>query len=261
MRKLGGMVIGLVVAGLASAASAATFQYGYGANNATANAAPAGGQAQAVFTLSGADLIVTLTNETTASVGNGAELTAVYWNSNTVGGTFTKVELGSGSFVLVNNDGVHYTSGTPLGADANSGQTGWYGFGNNINLDTGQQYALSSTGVTTWVTPTLALNGMKSTDPGAPSPNSPDGPAGGLVGSGGVSSNLYKFAVVQNSLVFTISNVGANFDLNTINNVQFQYNTSRATSSPVPVPAAAWMGLSSLAGLGLMRLRRKNRAN
>jgi hypothetical protein len=263
---VGRVAAAMIVASLAGAASAAsvTFEYGGGANNATANAAPAAGDAQAVFTLSGSDLVVTLSNLSTAVTGNGAELTAVYWNSDTISGTFSSVALAAGSSVLY--DGGSYTSGDHLSGDANvKGKqgTGWYGFGNNIGLDTGQQYALTGTGVTASPTPYLSLLGEASTDPlySGYNPNNPDGPAGGLVGTGGAGANLDKFAVVKNSLVFTISGMGSTFDLSSINNVQFQYNTSRANNNVVPVPAAAWMGLSSLAGMALIRFRRKLRGN
>jgi hypothetical protein len=261
MRKhVGGLAVAVIVAGLASAASAATFQYGFGANNATADAAPADGMAQVEFTLDGANLKVTLTNVSSAVTGNGAELTAVYWNSDANSGTFTSVALNAGSSVLFG--GASYTSGSHLNGDATNGGAGWYAYGNSVGLDSGQQYALSAAGLNLgYTSPFLSLLGEVSTDPTAPvnaySPNSPNGPAGGLVGSGGAAANLSKFAVVDNSLVFTISGVGAGFDLESIGDVQFQYTTTRANA--VPIPAAAWMGLSGLAGMGLIRLRRKFR--
>jgi hypothetical protein len=260
--RLSLLAVFAAIAAAASSASAATFQYGYGAtDNATANSAPAtGARAQADFSLSGADLIVTLTNLTTDAVGNGSELTAVYWNADANNGSFASVGLNSGSYVLVN--GTQYFSGgvgSPLGGDAGASQAGWYAYGNSLALNTGQQFGLSSAGLDlSYTSPFRSLAG-ESSDTSSYVPPGPDGPNGGIIGAGGVTNNLLNNAVVSNSLIFTISGVGEGFKLDSIKNVEFQYNTTRVETNAVPLPAAAWMGLSTLFGGGLLKLRKKFR--
>jgi hypothetical protein len=256
-KRLGYLALAAAIAATASSVSAATFTYGVGpTDTATANNAPStGAAAQVDFALSGGDLIVTLTNLSTASTGNGSELTAVFWNSDAIGGTFSKVALGGNSSVLYG--GSSFTTGTHLSGDAGSGGAGWYAYGNNLNLDSGQNFGLSSAGLgLSYTLPYLSLNG-ESAPPTFYSPNSPDGPNGGLAGTGGVDSNLASRAVVSNALVFTVSGVGTNFNLGSITDVQFQYNTTRAGASAVPLPAAAWMGFSALVGAGILKARKR----
>jgi hypothetical protein len=260
--RLASLVMFAAMTAAVSSASAATFQYGFGAtDNATANNALfPDAKAQVNFVLSGSDLIVTLTNLTTGTVGNGSELTAVYWNADRNGGTFSSVALGTESFVLLSG-AKYYTGGvgSPLGGAAGSSQAGWYAYGNALNLDSGQQFGLSSAGLgLNYTSPFRSLAG-ESSDTSHLNPPSPDGPNGGIIGTGGVSGNLFDNAVVSNSLIFTIAGVGENFNLGSIQDVQFQYNTTRLETTTVPLPAAAWMGLSTLIGGGLLRLRNKAR--
>jgi len=162
-----------VVAVASSYASAASYSY-------EANDGISGGlDASVTFNLTGTTLTVTLKNLTTSAVTqNGAGLTAVFWDSaKSIGGSFSGVSLASGSSIL---------NGTNS-EDGNGTGTGWFGYSDNANPPTSQTYAVSSAGLgINYTSPIRALNGL-SDPPVSTPPQSPDGPNGSLVGTGGSS--------------------------------------------------------------------------
>ena len=227
--------------------------------------------ASADFQKVGNDLVVTLTNTSTADVENAAQvLTALFW-TGTSGLTPESALLASGSVVYYDNDPV--PNGQPAGGNVggewvynqstgpgssnqgigSSGVGGWFGNGNpkfnGPDLDPpvnvgGVNYGILSAG------------------------DNPGTGNGGITGSGGL---------IKNSVVFTLSGLPANFALSTIANVVFQYGTSQnepryagncvsgtgcsSDSTPVvPVPAALPLLLTALGLGGIASLRRRRKA-
>jgi hypothetical protein len=211
--------------GLASQAHADAVTFtGTGANNLAASA---------TFTLNSGTLTIALTNTSSVVVpDNSSLLTGVFWNSTaTVGGTFSSIGLGSGSYV-----------------DPVNGATGYFAYGTNTGGP--GQYGAFSAGYASWDTMLEGPNGPTKA-------KSPDGPTGGLISSLGLdSSSNVNVTVINNTAVWTITGVNSSFSLSDVNHVSFQYGTAlnetnlHGTPTPVPVPSAVWMGLGLLGCLG-----------
>lgn len=206
--------------------------------------------ASAKFEVSGANLIITLTNTGTADVLVPTDvLTAVFFNVSGSSLSLTRVsaDLASGSSIVG-------TVPSPSTDPMPNGVGGEWAYKSIVGPhSTG--YGVSSTG--------LGLFGPSDCFPGAnlQGPSSPDGVQYGIVsasdnpltGNGGVLGNAF----IKNAVVFTLSGLPVGFDLSRIGNVWFQYGT--ALDEPeyqgdVPTPGA--LALLGMGGLIAARRRR-----
>lgn len=214
------------------------------ANPIVFNASQGDLAASASFEAVGANLIVTLTNTSQFDVDAPPDLlTAVFFEVSGAPLTLTTVSavLAPGSTVLFGGtdpgDVVggeweyedSFANPTPGGADYGIGSAGLNLFGagqmfpgNNLqgppNVD-GMQYGITSAG---------------------------DNPATGNMAVTGAN------ALIKNSVVFTLSGLPANFDVNRIFGVNWQYGTDLSEPN-IPEPATAV--LLALGGLALARRR------
>ena len=256
LKKLtSGILAAIAFAGLAGQASASSVLFSGSSGNLAASAN---------FDLSGTTLTVTLTNTTLTPISQNADLLfSVFWHSDSaIGGTLSSTNLGAGASKYWPNGSA--SAITDL-------DEGGFGYAKSIPTNgggglTNQQYGVSAVGLgVTYDGGLVGLNGA------TPVPNI-DGGDGGLAGvNGGSASNGNKPAIMG-SLVYTITGVSDAFNLNCITNVRFQYGTSftetqipgnppgGTPNNPVPVPAAAWTGLSLLAGMGAIAKLRRRRA-
>jgi hypothetical protein len=200
--------------------------------------------ASAKFAVSGSNLVVTLTNTSTADVlVPTAVLTAVFFdlpggitlsplsallgtgstvffgptNGGDVGGEWAYAALPPATPPPPGNAGIS-SAGLGLFGDANFGGANLQG---PVSVD-GLQYGITSAGDDT---------------------------------TSGNAAVTGKFALIQNEVVFTLSGVDATFDPGTmISNVQFQYGTSLG-EMVVPAPAAALLGAIGLALVAWLKRR------
>ncbi len=236
---------------LATAAHAGSLTYGFSDGTRAATAS---------FAISGGQLLITLSNTSTYDVLVPTDvLTAVYFD-------WTAPPTYPGGF-------------TPVSAIIAPGSV-VYGGPQPVDGNVGGEWAYS--GVVGSVSPGISSSGLSTYGPGnlfgGPNLQGPASPAGleyglasvgddPLTGNGGVSGN----ALIRNSVVFTL-NPGTDLDesfLSRIFNVRVQYGTSPSEPSftlnppqltTVPLPAAAWAGLGTLACIGGARLIRRRSA-
>lgn len=199
-----------------------------------------GRSASADFAVSVNDLIVTLTNTSTADVEIPVfVLTALFFTAD-VNLTPVSALLADGSTVFFGPDGGGNVggewaygsglSGAPLGAiqgisSAGFGLFGAANFGgsnlNNPIAVNGLNYGITSAG-----------DSM-------------------TTGNAEVTGNV---PLINNSVVFTLSGA-TGYDVTNIKDVSFQYGTSLSDPNIVPIPAAAWLLGSGLIGLVAVRRR------
>jgi MYXO-CTERM domain-containing protein len=208
--------------------------------------------ARAEFSLSGGDLVVTLTNTGTGDVLLPVDvLTAILFDvsGSSVSLTRTSAVLGPGSSVFYDSEG--QPAGGVVGGEwaYQSGLSGAPG---------GRSYGISSSG--------LGLFGPGDRFPGpdlAP-PTNPDGLQYGILSasddtSTGNSGILNSDGLIKNAVVFTLGGAGTDFDLHRITNVFFLYGTAIGEGGyeghEVPAPGA--FALLGLGGLLCMRRRRR----
>jgi hypothetical protein len=214
--------------------------------------------AQVEFVRSGSDLIVTLTNTSTADALVPTDiLTAVFFD---VSGnpllTRTSALVPLSSSVLVGNSGADVTPGDRVVG-------GEWSYLNSISDPPGHNEGISSTGVGTF--------GPGNRFPGAnlQGPTSPDGVQYGitsagdnlLTGNGGLSGEH----LIKNAMVFTLSGFGSEPDA-VITAARFLYGTSLdepqfegTVGTIVPEPSAIVLAAVGLASVGLIRLRKRSR--
>lgn len=201
-------------------------------------------EATALFEVSGTDLIITLTNTSSADVLVPADvLTALFFDiTGSPSLTGTSAVLGLGSVV-------HFG-----GTDPGNVVGGEWAFnGALVGAPWSAEYGISSAG--------LGLFGPGDRFPGndlQPPPNV-DGLQYGITSAGdnvatGNAAVTGSNALIQNAVVFTLSGLPMGFDpMTEIGNVSFQYGT--ALDEPnVPTPAGAL--LAPLAGVLAFRRRR-----
>jgi hypothetical protein len=216
--------------------------------------------AQAVFDLTGSTLTITLTNTaTTAATSNGDFLTGVFWNVTTpINGTFTDLQLGSGSVIVPSSD--------------TTGNAGLFGYGSSLSAH-GDSYGLSSAGLNLAYDTLRTINNVTNTS-GQPSP---DGPPGGLIplANGNTSgTNQNQEPEIEDTLVYKITlGPTSTFTLSALDtkSVIFQYGTDLSAEpsfpgttpvgagTPAPLPSSAMGSLvlfGLVAGSSMLRKRR-----
>ncbi len=236
----------LAVAGLAIAASSAqaavVFNFSSGARSA-----------QAVFNTSGSNLVITLTNTATADALVPVDiLTAMLFNVSGGSLALTPVSavLNAGSSIVGKPGAVPAPSTEP----GNAISSEWAYKAALVGAPGSGAYGISSTGIG-FFGPGDRFN----TATNLQGPTSPGGLQYGITtagdnpatGNGDYNAN----ALVKNSVVFTLSGLPANFDLNRITDVTVLYGTS-ATDPFIKVPTP---GSVALLGAGLVVSRRRRR--
>lgn len=207
----------------------------------------AGRSAAALFSTSGTDLVVKLTNTSLVDVTEPVGvLTGVFFD---IGGA--PLSLGRASAI------VPATSTVLFGGTGPGGEVGgeWAYLGGLAGAPRGADYGISSSG--------LGLFGPGDRFPGAnlQGPASPDGLQYGITSAGddpatGNTPVTGTNALIKNEVIFTLTGLPMGFNpLASIGNVSFQYGTdlSEPNDPGVPTPGA----LSALALAGLVATRRR----
>jgi len=192
-----------------------------------------------------------------AAANNGALLTGVFWNvsgSSSIGGTLQSLSLGTGSVVVPSD-----------------GDAGKFVYSTNTGNGAPGKYGAFSSGYADWTSLVAGPNDSLLHDP----PASPDGPDGGLAPSAGwIGGTGEAKVIIQDTAVWNVTGMSAGFSLDQITGVVFQYGTALGDAhygghmlpppnppSPVPLPAAAWAGLTLVGGIsGSRALRSRRRA-
>lgn len=225
--------------------------------------------AEVTFDQSGSDLIITLTNTSSADVLVPSDvLTGVFFQLSTQE-SLTRVSalLNAGSTVFYDPDG------QPVGGVVG----GEFAYKDDVAGSEGPgdgAYGISSTGLDDAFGPGDLFPG-----PDLASPLSPDGPQYGILSAGdntstGNSGVTDSGGMIKNSVVFTLSGLSSNFDLAGVTDVWFQYGTSLAQPSfegeekddsdlpgvPEPASIAAWLLGAGAFGFVLRRRVKKDAA-
>ena len=232
------------VASIAAFGAAGALSYGMTFFGSSGNLA-----AEADFSVVSNQLVVTLTNTSTADVLVPSDvLTAVFFNV-TGDPTFSKV-----SAVVAPGSSVLFGTTDPGGVVG-----GEWAYLNGLSQFSANE-GISSTG--------LGIFGPGDVFPGSnlQGPTSPDGLQYGITSAGdnpltGNTPVTGTNALIKNSVVFTLGNVPVGFELNSIGNVTFLYGTAltepNVPGHPPGVPGP-WAAIPFVFGLaaGLRRRRR-----
>ena len=187
------------------------------------------------------DLVVTLTNTSSADVMNPAQiLTAVFFSVPGSGLAPVSANVASGSWV--NNEGA-------VGAANFPDVDGEWAFAYGINAPGGANAGISSSG--------LGLFGPGDVfgTPNLAGPAEPDGLQYGITSAGddpdSGNTPVTTLPLIQNSVVFILSGWNENWSLSDIGDVFFQYGTSldEPRLGQIPEP-----GVIALLGVGLVGL-------
>ena len=229
-----------------------------------------GREATALFSVSGSDLIVTLTNSSSSDVMVPVDvLTGVFFNSSV-----DITGMSKDSAVVGPTSTVHFDSDDTVGA-GDSVASEW-AYRDDLSQGfsgTTVQYGISSTGLG------LFADGDRF-DLSSPSLDDPDAPNGlnyGILSAGddittgnqkvtGGGSN--EVPLIKNAVVFTLGGVGAGFDpMTQLSDVVFQYGTDLSEphlppngdhpNGEIPEPVTATLSLIAIGAVGLGSLRRR----
>ncbi|MCC6322154.1 MAG: hypothetical protein IT438_12045 [Phycisphaerales bacterium] len=201
--------------------------------------------ASATFDTSGTDLVITLTNTSSADAGVPSEmLTGIFFD---IAGAALSL---SRSSVLLDAGSIVLNDPAPAGGIV-GGEFGYRG--GLAGAPHGAAYGVSSSG--------LGLFGPGDLFPGPDlePPASPDGVQYGLTTASDPGNNNNGGAsvpLIRNAVVITLGGLPANFDpFASIHNISFQYGTGLDEPNLyVPAP-----GASGLLALGALALRRRRR--
>ncbi len=223
----------------ASSASAGMVTWSFSSGNAAA---------EATFDTSGTDLLVTLTNTSTADVLVPVDvLTGVFFDiaGSPLALMRTSATLNAGSIVLF---------GT---TDPGGVVGGEWAYKGGLSGPHSAAYGISSSG--------LGLFGSGDLFPGSDlqSPTSPDGLQYGITSAGdngatGNSPVIGDGALIKNSVVFVLSGLPQGFDpMASIGNVSFQYGTDLEEPNYVGFPApGVGVSVGVMAAIAMGRRRR-----
>lgn len=210
--------------------------------------------ASVTFAQSGNNLVVTLTNTSTADVTKSAEvLTAVFFDvagSLSLTRVSAVVAAGSGVFTVPSG------AAGPVGANGNVGGE-WSALANLSGAPSNAKYGISSSGLDLF-----GPGNRFDTTQNLQGPTSPDGIQYGITSAGDnlttqQGNGLQGENLIKNSVVFTFSGITGTFDFGRISNVSFQYGTSLGSEPNIPgvVPTPGAVALLAGAGLALRRRR------
>ena len=196
-------------------------------------------QAEAIFHVSGSNLVITLINTSPDAVKDPTDvLTALFFDTDPlVSFTAVSAVLGAGSSIV----GVSPApSASTLGHEWAFKETAG-GLGGGVT----QAIGVSAVGFgifgpgDVFVSPAAKLAGEGT---------APDGLAWGIVPSAGIAADanggVTGRALINDSVVLTLGGLPAGFDLNRIENVRFQYGTAISETTVVPLPSGAWASVS-----------------
>lgn len=242
VRKAHLVFAGLCVAAAATSAQAAAVTFASSSGLLAASAD---------FSVSGNNLVVQLTNTSTADVtANSQILQAIFFKvTPTVTLTPVSAQIGTGSTLI-------YASSQPSGGLLNDF---WAYKQSGISIGGGDR-GISSVGFGLFGPPDTFNPGVNS---------QPGGQDYGILSAGDniatTQGALGKNPLVKNSMVFTLSGLPTNFDLGTISNVSFQYGTAiNNVNDPLvpavrttPIPEASTAALLAPAAMLLGGRRRR----
>jgi hypothetical protein len=261
--RLSALLAAVLAASTAGAASAASVTFTGSSGDLAASA---------VFNVVGGNLQITLTN--TATVHTGLEpseiLTTILWDS--LSPLNLNEDSVNSSVVVAGGSTIAQGVASPVGTNISKE----YAYNDALSGAPGNAtYGVAAAGMGTLFGSSQTFDNGGSLNPNGGT--APNGLSGGLVpagfvndsGNGGVDGR----SLIRNSIVITLAPTVAgslaSFDpLAQITNVRFMYGTGLGEPTfpgdgppvrtpPVPLPAAAWSGLSILGALGAYRLRRR----
>jgi hypothetical protein len=209
MRRVKSSAVAAVLAlvGLASSARADIVFTGTNGSNLSASV---------TFAIDGNNLVITLTNTSLSDVMTSSQvLTAVFFSTP---GSLTPVSANVAAGSDVNNP-------TDAGDDEFPSVGGEWAYKSGLNIG-GSSSGISSSGLDDLFGSGDAYFGDVDLDP----PQSPNGISYGITSAGDdpttANGGLVDEALIQNSVVFTLSGWNSNWSLSDITNVWFQYGTS-----------------------------------
>lgn len=240
----------------------------------TASGLPAGlpATATAVFSVSGSDLLITLSASGggTSSYGPGSGLSGLFFDiAGAPSLTPVSATVATGSTIVNTCSVVSCTGVTNVG-----GEWGYQYSSGGFTSGPNAAYGIASSGyLSTGLTKDIGNFNNGSAGTNLDGPASLDGPNFELLPSGvtlsGGSGGLSSTPVIESAVNFKLSGLGTTFSLADISNVSFQYGTSFSETnlaggtgttvttdqSAVPEPAS-WTILVA-AVLGLVTIRRR----